>query len=66
MANEPLNHLMALKAINKALIDALEAAAYYLDNVDQISEEQRKSMVKSLNAIISQCELGYDEAPTRH
>ena len=66
MCNETLNHLMTLRAVNKALIDALEAAVYYLDNVDQISEEQRKSMVKSLNAIITQCEAAYGEAPTRH
>ena len=65
MANETLNHIMTLRAINKALVDALEAAVYYLDNVDQISQEQRKSMVKSLNALISQCGAVYDEAPRR-
>ena len=66
MDTETLKHLMALRAVNKALIDGLKAAVYYLDQVDQISEEQRKSMVKSLNGLIAESEAVYGEAPTRH
>ena len=66
MATETLNHLMALRAVNKALIDGLKAAVYFLDEVDEITEERRKSMVESLNALIAQSEAVYGEAPTRH
>ena len=53
MATETLNHLLALREVNQALIDGLKAAVYYLDKVDQISEEQRKSMIESLNGLIT-------------
>lgn len=66
MDTETLNHLMALRVVNKALIDGLKATVYYLDRVDQIPEEQRKSMVDSLNGLIAGSEAIYGEAPTRH
>ena len=34
--------------------------------LEQISEDQRKPMVESLNALIAQSEAVYGEAPTRH
>ena len=34
--------------------------------VEQISEEQRKSMVNALNGHIAQSEAVYDKAPTKH
>jgi hypothetical protein len=64
--NEILNHLLALRKVDKALIDSLKAAVYFLDQIDQISEEQRMSMVKSLNGLIAQSEAVYGEAPTKH
>ena len=66
MNNETLNHLMALREVNKALTDGLKAEVYYLDKVDQISEEQRKSIIKFSNGLIEQSEAVYDEAPTKH
>jgi hypothetical protein len=66
MDTETLEHLLALREVNKALIDGLKAAVYYLDKVDQISEEQRKSMIESLKGLIAQSEAVYAEAPTRH
>jgi hypothetical protein len=66
MANETLNHLVTLRAVNKAPIDALGAAVCFSDKVEQIPEEQRKSMVKSLNALIAQSGAAYGESPTRH
>ena len=66
MDNETLNHLVALREVNKAFIDHLKAAVYYLDKVDQTSEEQRKSMIECLNGIIAQSEAISAEAPTRH
>ena len=66
MDTETLNHLMALRAVNKALIDGLKAAIYSLEKVNQISEERRKSLVESLNGLIAQSEAVYGEGPTRH
>ena len=57
---------LALREVNKAFIDHLKAAVYYLDKVDQTSEEQRKSMIECLNGIIAQSEAVSAEAPTRH
>jgi DNA-directed RNA polymerase subunit F len=65
MDRETLEHLLALREVNKALIDGLKAAVYYLDKVDQISEEQRKSMIESLNGLIAQSEAVYGGEPTR-
>ena len=56
MDNETLNHLLALREVNKALIDGLKAAVYFLDKLEEISEERRRSMIKSLNGLISQSE----------
>jgi len=66
MDTDTLKHLLAVREVNKDLIDGLKAAVYYLDKVDQISDEQRKSMVKSLNGLIAESEAVYAEAPTRH
>jgi hypothetical protein len=66
MDTETIKHLLALREVNKALIDGLKPGVYYLDKVDQISEEQRKSMIVSLNGLIAQGEAVYGEAPTRH
>jgi len=66
MDTETLEHLLALREVNKAIIDGLKAAGYYLDKVDQISEEQRKSMIEALKGLIAQSEAVYAEAPTSH
>ena len=59
-------NLMGLRAVNKALIDGLKAAIYSLEKVNQISEEQRKSISKSLNSLIAESGEVYGEAPTRN
>ena len=66
MGNETLKHLLALREVNKTLIDGLKSAVYFLDKVEEISEEQRRSMVETLNGLIAQSEAVYGEAPTRH
>ena len=66
MDTETLKHLLALREVNKALIDGLKAAVYFLDKVEEISEEQRNSMIKSLNGLIAESEAVYSEAPTKH
>jgi hypothetical protein len=66
MDSETLEHLLALREVNKALIDGLKAAVYFLDKVEEISEERRKSMIESLNGLIAQSEAAYGEAATRH
>lgn len=66
MDTETFEHLLALRDVNWALIDGLKPAVYYLDKVEEISEEQRKTMVESLNGLIAQSGAVYGEAPTRH
>ena len=66
MDTETLNHLLALREVNKALIDSLKAAVYFLNKVDQVSEEQRKSMVKTLNGLIVGSGAVYGETATKH
>ena len=58
MDTETLEHLLALREVNEAPIAGLKAAVYYLGKVDQIFEEQSKSMVKTLNGLIAQNEAG--------
>jgi len=36
MDTETLNHLMALREVNKTLIDSLNAAVYFLNKVKEI------------------------------
>jgi len=66
MDTETLNHLLALREVNKALIDGLKAAVYFLDKVEEISEERKTSIISSLNGLIAESEAVYGEAPTRH
>lgn len=66
MDSETLEHLLALRQVNKALMDGLKAAVYFLDKVEEISKEQRNSMVKSLNGLIAESEAVYGEVPTKH
>ena len=66
MNTETFKHLLALREVNKTLIDGLKAAVYFLDKVEKIMEEQRKPMIKSLNGLIAQSEAVYGEALTRH
>jgi hypothetical protein len=66
MDTETLKHLLALREVNKALMDGLKAAVYRLEKAEEISDERRKSMVKSLNGLIAENEAAYGEGPTRH
>ena len=66
MDSEILKHLLAVREVNKAIMDGLKAAVYFLDKAEQISEEQRKSMVGSPNGLIAQSEAVYGEGPARH
>jgi len=66
MDTETLKHLLALRDVNKALIDGLKAAVCFLDKVEEIPQERRKSMIESLNGLISQSEAVYGEALTKH
>jgi len=66
MDTDTLKHLLAVREVNKDLMDGLKAAFYVLDKVDQISEEQRNSMIESLNGLIAQSEAVNGEATTKH
>ena len=56
MDTQTLKYLRALPSVNKALIVGLKAAVYSLAKVNQISEEQRKSMIRSLKGRIAESE----------
>ena len=43
-----------------------ESYGLFFKEVEQISEEQRKSMVNALIGHIAQSEAVYDKAPTKH
>jgi hypothetical protein len=57
---------LALREVNKALIDGLKATVYFLDMVEEDSEELSKCMIEPLNGLIAQSEAAYDVPPTRH
>ena len=63
---ETHEHHLALREVNTALVDGLKAADYFFDKVEEISQEQRKSMIESLYGLIAQSEVVYGEAPKRH
>jgi len=66
MDNETLNHLLALRAVNKALIEGLKLAVFVLEREEELTPERRKSMIDSLKGLVSQSEEIYGEAPTKH
>lgn len=66
MDSETLEHLLALRQVNKALIEGLKTAIFVLRNKDDLSEERRKSLVESLERLVAQSEEIYGEAPTQH
>jgi hypothetical protein len=52
--------------ISRLIRKGLKAAVYFLEKVEEISEEQRKTMAESLSGLIAQSEAVYGEAPARH
>ena len=53
MDNETVKYVLAQRAVNKALIDGLKAAVFFLEQVAQITEVKRKPMIESLNGLIT-------------
>jgi len=66
MDNEILQYLWALQKVNEALIEGLKLAIFVLEKKDDITEERRTSMIKSLKELISQSEEIYADVPTKH
>ena len=66
MDNETVNHLWALREVNKALIEGLKLAIFVLEKEKELTPERRKSMIESLNALIAQGEEIYGKEETRH
>jgi len=66
MDNETVRHLWALRKVNNALLDGLKLAIYALENEGALSNKRRKSMIKSLNRLITQSEEIYATTPTEH
>ena len=64
--NETLQHLWALREVNKALIEGLKLAIFVLEREEELTPERRKSMIESLKTLVSQSEEIYAEAPTKH
>ena len=66
MDNETLTHLLALRQVNKALIEGLKLAIFVLEREEELTPERRKSIIESLKTLVSQSEEIYGEAPTKH
>ncbi|MBA7701939.1 hypothetical protein ES703_110687 [subsurface metagenome] len=66
MDTETLKYLLALRQVNKALMDGLKAAIFVLEKEKELTPERRKSMIESLKTLVSQSEEIYGEAPTKH
>jgi hypothetical protein len=66
MDNETLEHLWALREVNKALITGLNAAIFILESEKALIPEIRQSMVESLKGLINISEEIYGEKEIRH
>ncbi len=66
MDNEKLTHLWALRKVNDSLIDGLELAVFMMDKWDEISMDQRKSMIGKLQELIVMSKKAYGEEPPKH
>jgi hypothetical protein len=60
-----LKHLLALREVNKALIDGLKVAVFVLRNENNLSEKRRESLIESLERLIAQSEEVYEGALER-
>lgn len=65
MANETLKHLWALRKMNKALMEGLKLAISILEKEEELTEERKNSMIKSLKDLIAQSEEVYRETAVR-
>lgn len=61
MYTETIKHLWALRKLNKALIEGLKLAIFVLEKEEKLTEERRRSMVKTLEELIAQSEEVYRE-----
>ena len=66
MHDETVQHLWELRKANEAFIEGLKVAIFALKIIEDLSPERRKSMIESLNGLVSQSEIIYGEAPTKH
>lgn len=61
MDKETAQYLWALRKVNEALIVGLETAVLVLENIDDLPEEKRPSLIESLKTLISQSKAAYEE-----
>ncbi|MBW2063331.1 MAG: hypothetical protein JRJ03_00220 [Deltaproteobacteria bacterium] len=63
MENETVKHLWALQQVNRALITGLKTAVFVMEKWDHLGPERRKSMIESLQGLVSQCDAIYGTQP---
>ena len=66
MDDETVKHLWALREVNKTLITGLETAIFAMNKWDDLTPERRRSMMESLQRLISQSDKAYGHEPTAH
>ena len=66
MDDETVQHLWALKRVNEALIEGLKLAIFVLEREEELTPERQKSMIESLETLVSQSEEIYGKEETRH
>lgn len=65
MENETVKHLWALQQVNKALITGLKTAIFAMEKWDDLEPERRKSMIESLQGLVTQSNAIYGSYGTR-
>jgi len=66
MDEETLQHLEALKQINKALVGGLQMAILIMDKWDELGPERRESLITKLKDLIATSNKTYGIEPTKH
>ena len=65
MYTETIKHLWALRKLNKALMEGLKLAIFLLEKEEELTEERRRSMIETLENLITQSEEAYRQTATK-
>jgi hypothetical protein len=64
MHTNAIKHLWALRKLNKALIEGLKLAIFLLEKEEELTEARRRSMIETLENLITQSEEAYRKTAT--
>ena len=65
MYTETIKHLWALRKLNKALIEGLKLAIFLLEKEEELTEARKRSMIETLESLITQSEEAYRQTATK-